>query len=116
MALILLDVDFFKLYNDTYGHVAGEEFAIILPGTDQAGAVRVGERILMQVRELAIRHEMSPVDEFVTVSLGIAAVIPASYFTPEMLIIAADQALYQVKNSGRNQLQLAGKRDSDSST
>ena len=140
IALILLDVDFFKLYNDTYGHVAGdeclrkiantlwgivkratdlvaryggEEFAIILPDTDQAGAVRVGERILMQVRELGIRHEMSPVAEIVTVSLGIAAVIPPPDLTPQMLIVAADQALYQVKNSGRNQLRLAGKLDSD---
>jgi len=136
IALILLDVDFFKLYNDTYGHVAGdeclrriastlrgivkratdlvaryggEEFAIILPETDQAGAVKVGERILMQVRELAMRHEMSPVNEFVTVSIGITAVIPAADLMPDMMIIAADQALYQVKQSGRNQLQLAGK-------
>ena len=59
---------------------------------------------------------MSPVDEFVTVSLGIATAIPAPDFTPEMLIIAADQALYQVKNSGRNRLQLAGKLDSGESS
>ncbi len=134
IAFIMLDVDFFKLYNDTYGHVAGdeclrriagtlggivkratdlvaryggEEFAIILPDTDQAGAVRVGERILMQVRALAIRHEMSLINEFVTVSLGIAAVIPTVDLTSDRLVIAADQALYQVKQSGRNQLYLA---------
>lgn len=139
IALILLDVDFFKLYNDTYGHVAGddclrqiatalgegakrgtdlvaryggEEFAVILPDTDQAGAIKVGERILIQVRELAIRHEMSPVAEFVTVSLGIAVAVPREDLTPEKMILAADQALYQAKHLGRNQLQLAGELDS----
>lgn len=143
IALIMLDVDFFKLYNDTYGHVSGdeclrriastlrgivkratdlvaryggEEFAVILPDTDQAGAVKVGERILLQVRELVIRHETSPVNEFVTVSLGIAAVIPAADLTPDRLIIDADQALYHVKQSGRNQLHLAGGIDSGDSS
>ena len=139
IALILLDVDFFKLYNDTYGHVAGddclrqianalgegakrgtdlvaryggEEFAVILPDTDQAGAVKVGERILTRVRELAIQHEMSPVAEFVTVSLGIVVATPRADLTPEKMILAADQALYQAKHLGRNQLQLAGELDS----
>lgn len=139
IALILLDVDFFKLYNDTYGHVAGddclrqiatalgegakrgtdlvaryggEEFAVILPDTDQAGAIKVGERILIKVRELAIRHEMSPVAEIVTVSLGIAVAIPKADLTPEKMILAVDHALYRAKNSGRNQLQLAGELDS----
>lgn len=134
IALILMDVDFFKLYNDNYGHIAGdeclrkiagalqksvkratdlvaryggEEFAVILPDTDQAGAVRVGERILIQVRALALRTEMSPINEFVTVSLGIAATIPADNLTPDMMVMATDQALYQAKHSGRNQLQLA---------
>ena len=133
IALIILDVDFFKLYNDTYGHVAGdeclrriasalrgitkrgtdlaaryggEEFAIILPNTDQTGAVKVGERILTQVRELAISHEVSSFEKIVTVSIGIAVLIPGADVTPERLIIAADQALYQAKHSGRNQLQL----------
>jgi len=136
IALILLDVDFFKLYNDTYGHVAGdeclrqigstlrgivkratdlvaryggEEFALILPQTDKTGAVKVGERILVEVKKLAIRHEMSSVDEFVTVSIGITATIPGTDFTPEMMVMAADQALYQAKQSGRNQLNLAEK-------
>jgi diguanylate cyclase (GGDEF)-like protein/PAS domain S-box-containing protein len=135
IAFIMLDVDFFKLYNDTYGHVAGdeclrriagtlqgivkratdlvaryggEEFAVILPDTDQAGAVKVGERILMQVKALAIRHERSSASEFVTVSLGIAAAIPTVDLTPDKMVIAADQALYQVKQSGRNQLYLGG--------
>lgn len=141
IALILLDVDFFKLYNDTYGHVAGdeclrriasvlrgitkrgtdltaryggEEFAIILPNTDQTGAVKVGKRILTQVRELAISHEVPSFEKIVTVSIGIAVLIPGADVTPERLIIAADQALYQAKHSGRNQLQLVseiGKMD-----
>lgn len=134
IALILLDVDFFKLYNDTYGHVAGdeclrqigntlkkiakratdlvaryggEEFAVILPDTDQAGAVKVGERILASVRELGIRHDMSLANEVVTVSLGIAVAEPAADVMPDRIIVAADRALYQAKQSGRNQLQLA---------
>lgn len=134
IALILLDVDFFKLYNDTYGHVAGdecliqiaktlrgiakratdlvaryggEEFALILPETDQAGAMKVGERILAQVRALAIQNVMSPVDQVVTVSLGVAAANPTEDLTSEMLVRAADQALYRVKESGRNHMQVA---------
>ena len=139
IAFILLDVDYFKLYNDTYGHLAGdeclkkiagalqgsvkratdlvsryggEEFAVILPDTDRIGAVLVGNRILARIREMDIQTEASPVKKFVTVSLGIVAIVPDMDLTPDMMIIAADRALYLAKQSGRNQLQLADITDS----
>jgi len=134
LALIMLDVDLFKHYNDTYGHVSGdeclkrvagvikevakratdlaaryggEEFAIVLPNTDQANAVKLGNEILVGVRELGIRNATAVSSQIVTISLGIAVIIPSDITTPESLIIAADQALYQAKNAGRNQLQVA---------
>lgn len=136
LALILLDVDYFKHYNDTYGHVAGdqclrqiagvlrgvtkratdlaaryggEEFALILPNTDQAGAAILGKQILVGVRELGIRNATAVSNQIVTVSLGIAACIPQDMAPPDNLVIAADQALYQAKNAGRNQLQVASR-------
>jgi diguanylate cyclase (GGDEF)-like protein len=134
LALIMLDVDLFKHYNDTYGHVSGdeclkrvagvikevakratdlaaryggEEFAIVLPNTDQANAVKLGNEILVGVRELGIRNATAVSSQIVTISLGIAVIIPSDITTPDRLIIAADQALYQAKNAGRNQLQVA---------
>lgn len=139
IAFILLDVDYFKLYNDTYGHLAGdeclkkiagalqgsvkratdlvsryggEEFAVILPDTDRIGAVLVGNRILARIREMDIQTDSSPVNKFVTVSMGIVAIVPDMDLTPDMMIIAADRALYLAKQSGRNQLQLADITDS----
>ena len=134
LALIMIDVDLFKHYNDTYGHVSGdeclkrvagvikevtkratdlaaryggEEFAIVLPNTDQANAVKLGNEILVGVRELGIRNATAVSSQIVTISLGIAVIIPSDITTPDSLIIAADQALYQAKNAGRNQLQVA---------
>lgn len=134
LALIMIDVDLFKHYNDTYGHVSGdeclkrvarvikevakratdlaaryggEEFAIVLPNTDQANAVKLGNEILVGVRELGIRNATAVSSQIVTISLGIAVIIPSDSTTPDSLIIAADQALYQAKNAGRNQLQVA---------
>lgn len=139
IAFILLDVDYFKLYNDTYGHFAGdeclksiasalqgsvkratdlvsryggEEFAVILPDTDQNGAVLVGKRILTRIEELNIETDTSPVSKFVTVSLGLVAVVPDMDLTPDMMIIAADRALYRAKQLGRDQLQIADKINS----
>ena len=133
LALIMLDVDLFKHYNDTYGHVVGdqclkriagvlqglskqatdlaaryggEEFAIILPNTDQQDAAKLGKQILVRVRELGIRNVTSVSSQIVTVSLGIAVCIPSDIFTHDKLIIAADQALYQAKKAGRNQLRV----------
>lgn len=129
LSLILCDVDFFKLYNDTYGHLAGddalrhvawaisqtvkrpadlvaryggEEFAVILPNTDVEGAIAVATEIQANIRELQLPHPNSQVYEFITLSLGVATIIPHNQSSPATLIAAADQGLYQAKAQGRN--------------
>lgn len=129
LSLILCDIDCFKLYNDTYGHQAGddclrqvaqviqnaakraidlparyggEEFAVILPNTDQEGAILVAQDIQTGVKELGISHSASKVCDTVTVSLGVSNTIPSVITSPELLINAADKALYQAKAEGRD--------------
>jgi diguanylate cyclase (GGDEF)-like protein len=129
LSLLLCDVDYFKHYNDTYGHQAGdaclqmvartltdvvqrsgnlvaryggEEFVIILPNTDQAGAVHVAQAILTAIRELEIPHESSEVSASVTLSVGIATQVPSDRHLPSHMVQWADQALYQAKAQGRN--------------
>ncbi|MCT7948958.1 PleD family two-component system response regulator [Ancylothrix sp. C2] len=138
LSLILCDVDFFKAYNDTYGHQAGdeclrlvaraiaqevkrsadlvaryggEEFAVILPNTDAVGAVYVAENIRIQIEALAIPHATSTVRDRVTLSLGVTSLIPESENEPAMILSLADKALYQAKASGRNQLILIGNEE-----
>jgi diguanylate cyclase (GGDEF)-like protein len=130
LSLILADIDFFKKYNDTYGHQAGdaclrrvadalrfcakrsidlvaryggEEFAVILPNTTNEGAFQVAEDIRAAVNTLNIVHAQSTVSEYVTLSLGISCMYPLPNTPPAMLIAAADRALYQAKAAGRNQ-------------
>ncbi|MDJ0555865.1 MAG: diguanylate cyclase [Microcoleaceae cyanobacterium MO_207.B10] len=129
LSLILCDVDYFKLYNDTYGHQAGddclkkiantiskvvnrsgdlvaryggEEFAIILPNTDTEGAFTVAENILLEVQKLKIIHSKSPINKFVTISLGVSTMIPKPETSIAELISLADQALYHAKSQNRN--------------
>jgi len=129
LSLIILDVDHFKLYNDRYGHLAGdsalrrvaaalaallrrpadmvaryggEEFAAILPGTNLDGARIVAENMRQTVANLGIEHLDSPVERVVTVSLGVSSVIPLPGCMPADLLQAADQGLYQAKQEGRN--------------
>ncbi|MGB5900637.1 MAG: CHASE2 domain-containing protein [Geitlerinemataceae cyanobacterium] len=129
LSLILCDVDYFKLYNDTYGHQAGdrclyavaqaidrsvkrpadlvaryggEEFAIILPNTDAQGALQVAQLIQKEVQQLCIPHQSSQVSQFVTLSLGITRQIPHLDRSPEALLAATDRSLYQAKKLGRN--------------
>jgi diguanylate cyclase (GGDEF)-like protein len=129
LSLILGDVDYFKVYNDTYGHLAGdlclqqigsvlrqtlrrpadlvaryggEEFAIILPNTEPRGAVIVAEAIREGIRGLEMPHAKSPVSQYVTLSLGVASFIPTPNASPAQLIAAADEALYQAKAEGRD--------------
>ncbi|MBN3889281.1 MAG: PAS domain S-box protein [Nostoc sp. JL31] len=131
LSLILLDVDFFKLYNDTYGHLGGddclrqlasalknivkrpadlvaryggEEFTIILPNTEIQGAIYVAQTIRQAVRDLAIPHAQSRVCDHVTVSLGVVSIVPNSEISPPDLINAADKALYVAKQQGRDQV------------
>ena len=129
IALLLFDLDCFKLYNDYYGHpqgdaclrkiaqsvqkivsrhddlfarYGGEEFVVILPHTDARGAITFSERIHKAVRTAAIPHAKSQVSNLVTISLGISAIIPSDKSNPAMLIAQADQALYRAKKEGRN--------------
>lgn len=128
MSLILIDVDFFKKYNDIYGHVSGdnclrliaktvakqttrkfdyaaryggEEFAIILPKTDEKEALKLAEVIRGKVKELGIEHRGSHLQE-ITVSLGIAKEHPTEDTSIEEFIYRADKALYKAKSNGRN--------------
>jgi diguanylate cyclase (GGDEF)-like protein len=129
LSLIMVDVDFFKSYNDTYGHQAGdaclrkiakaisdtvhrpfdlvaryggEEFVVVLPNTPIAGATQVASQIHKAVNALHIPHQGSTIAEHVTLSLGISSVVPYPEVAPESLLIAADRALYQAKGEGRD--------------
>ena len=129
LSLIMSDVDFFKLYNDTYGHqggddclksvagvlsdearrggdfvarYGGEEFAVILPATDEEGARNVAENIRRAIQGLGLEHKKSSVAACVTLSIGVATTISFDTETPETLIMHADEALYGAKSSGRN--------------
>ncbi len=133
LSLILGDIDFFKLYNDTYGHQAGdeclrmvataigkathriddlvaryggEEFAVILPHTDAKGAAIVAQEIQQEIRNLQIIHLRSPISKYVTLSLGITSLIPCPNTSPALLIKQADQALYQAKAQGRDRIHI----------
>jgi len=129
LSLIMCDVDHFKDYNDTYGHLAGdaclkkiaqamrsvtrqsydlvaryggEEFAVVLPNTDSAGAEQVAQTLLLTVQCLNIPFVSPDRGSYVTVSLGVATVIPDINLTLDDLIDLADQLLYQAKHQGRN--------------
>jgi diguanylate cyclase (GGDEF)-like protein len=129
LSLILCDIDCFKLYNDTHGHLAGddalrqvaraimraterssnlvaryggEEFAVILPETNREGAIALVEVIQDNVVALQLVHPHSRASQLVTLSFGIATIIPHSQSSPASLIAAADQGLYQAKAQGKN--------------
>jgi diguanylate cyclase (GGDEF)-like protein len=134
MSLIMIDVDFFKTYNDTYGHQSGddclkrvanalntalnrpgdlaaryggEEFAVVLAGTHPAGAAAVAEALRSRVEGLDIPHAGSRVSDRVTISLGVASMAPGRESAPADLISKADRALYEAKRGGRNRVQVA---------
>jgi diguanylate cyclase (GGDEF)-like protein len=134
LSLILCDIDFFKSYNDTYGHptgdtslqevaqallgsvkrpedlvarYGGEEFAVILPNTTATGAVYLAEKMRKNIKALEIPHVNSTVNPYVTISLGVASIVPHPESSLEMLIEAADRALYQAKATGRDRYVLS---------
>lgn len=134
LALAMLDVDYFKAYNDTYGHqcgddclraianllgnnvrragdlaarYGGEEFAFIAPMTDRDSALSIAETIRRALEQLSLPHSASPF-HVVTASIGIAVVIPGKTDTSQGLLQMADAALYQAKQQGRNQVVLVG--------
>ncbi len=129
LSLIMMDIDYFKNFNDNQGHQAGddclkkvaitlassvrrpmdfvaryggEEFVAILPKTDADGILVVAENIRRNIESLQIPHSHSPASAYVTVSLGGAAVIPTMQMSSDILVKAADDALFQAKREGRN--------------
>nr|WP_275445758.1 MULTISPECIES: diguanylate cyclase [unclassified Halomonas] len=133
LALLLIDVDCFKRYNDVHGHPAGdaslqqvasvlseairrpgdlaaryggEEMAVLLPHTEMEGALYVAQRIHELLAERNITFLASPVSDRVTVSIGVAVVLPTPEQTPQQLIEQADQALYQAKSNGRSRTEV----------
>lgn len=132
LSLIMVDIDYFKLYNDTYGHLGGdeclrkvagciensaqrragdlvaryggEEFVVLLPDTGTSGAYRVAETIRKGVEALSLPHAASLVHAHVTVSLGLACTVPTFSDDPNDLVSCADQMLYHWKSNGRNRL------------
>lgn len=134
MSLVLADVDFFKQYNDNYGHAmgdvalqsiahilegsllrptdfvaryGGEEFVIVLPETDELGAKIVVERCLQNIAELNLPHHFSGIADHLTVSIGCATIYRFSECSPEICLKTADQNLYAAKQNGRNQMSLS---------
>jgi diguanylate cyclase (GGDEF)-like protein len=137
LSLILADVDHFKAYNDFYGHQAGddclrqvasalksvgrrpadlaaryggEEFAIVLPATAMEGAVDVAKSLIRAIEGMAIPHVRSGAGACVSLSQGIASMIPVQDTKPENVIELADQALYQAKQQGRNRYVVSARK------
>lgn len=129
ISLIMVDIDFFKAYNDSYGHpqgdeclkkvagilrgsiyragdlaarYGGEEFMVILSNTDSEGGSLVAERIRSGLEKLQIPHDSSEISDYVTISAGVATVIPERNSSSDTLISTTDQALYEAKKKGRN--------------
>lgn len=134
LSLIMLDVDFFKQYNDRYGHAqgdeclksvaqalamavtrprdivarfGGEEFALILPETDADAASKVAERCLRLIENQRIPHAASAISKFVTVSMGVATIEAAAGMEARHFVAAVDKLLYQAKRNGRNRIESA---------
>ncbi|CAN5155856.1 Wsp signal transduction system regulator diguanylate cyclase WspR [soil metagenome] len=130
-SLLMVDVDNFKQYNDSFGHLAGdevlkriaqtlrdclhrpadlaarfggEEFVVVLPGTEARGARVVGERIRRRIEALGVPHGAAGAGPLVTVSIGGAGVVPARGMEASELLASADAALYEAKNNGKNQV------------
>jgi diguanylate cyclase (GGDEF)-like protein len=131
LALIMADIDYFKAYNDTYGHMAGdeclravartlagvvkrpgdlvarfggEEFAIVLEDTTLSGALHLAESMRLAIEALGMENTGSSVSEVVTVTLGAASIIPTPEQHPDSLLAMADRKLYEAKQAGRNRI------------
>jgi diguanylate cyclase (GGDEF)-like protein len=140
LALIMLDVDYFKNYNDHYGHqkgdealkqlaaiirrvvvrqsdlaarYGGEEFAILLPDTAEASAKKIAERIQTELATAALPHNYSAVARFLTASIGVATITPGPTQSSRELVHDADAAMYSAKATGRNCIVLASQSDAN---
>lgn len=134
LSIIMIDVDNFKNFNDTYGHLAGddclsqignilrttvsrvadiaaryggEEFIVVLPETSSNGAKTLAERLRKAVEGLTITHATSDTSKYVTISLGIATISVAKLDSPKQIVALADEALYYAKKSGRNRIEVS---------
>ena len=134
LSLILLDIDYFKEYNDHYGHIqgddclkgvaralsaaavrprdlmaryGGEEFVLLLPETDAQAAAQVAERCRQLIHEQQIHHAHSRVSAWLTLSLGVGTLTPGPLDTPQAFLEQVDRLLYKAKHAGRNQAMLA---------
>lgn len=137
LSLIMIDIDYFKAYNDCYGHQAGdaclvriaetlnsalhrsgdllaryggEEFVVVLPGVDRQGAYLIAENMRSKVAALNISHQNNPDSGQVTISLGVVSLVPLQADKLDELQLAADKALYQAKRAGRNQVVVYGEQ------
>jgi diguanylate cyclase (GGDEF)-like protein len=139
ISLIMIDIDYFKNFNDGYGHLSGdeclkkvaatlaksvnrpmdfvaryggEEFACILPGTDLNGAIYIAETMKKNIERLTITHDYSLIGNYLTISLGVATIVPSMHFSYNVLIEGADEALFMAKKSGRNRIHHLNLNDS----
>jgi diguanylate cyclase (GGDEF)-like protein/PAS domain S-box-containing protein len=135
LGMVIVDIDYFKLYNDTYGHVrgdeilyavaqaisatlkrpmdmvaryGGEEFAILLPSTDLPGAIQVAHEVKSAIQALQIKHRASKVGEHLTLSLGVTSLLPAGEAPGRVIVESADRALYKAKALGRDRIVAGG--------
>jgi diguanylate cyclase (GGDEF)-like protein/PAS domain S-box-containing protein len=133
VSLLLLDIDYFKKYNDTYGHIqgdeclktvarelerffhekgyfaaryGGEEFAVVLPNTDAQKASQLAEEFQAAIREMNIEHKNSKVSEIVTISIGVSCIKPWKPEGIKQILEFADRALYKAKQNGRNRIEV----------
>ncbi|GGO83137.1 hypothetical protein GCM10011348_26170 [Marinobacterium nitratireducens] len=131
LSLIICDIDYFKDFNDHYGHLVGdeclkavareldlharragdsvarfggEEFAVLLPGTELADALRLADEMRESVKGLGISHRGSRVSDLVTISMGVACMVPTLDKRPQQLLKEADEALYRAKHQGRDRV------------
>jgi len=129
LSIFMMDIDYFKQYNDKYGHVAGdeclnkvakiidesfnrvgdfvaryggEEFVAIIPGFEYDDAKLMADEVRKRIIEAEILHADSKISDFLTISIGVASIIPSAKYTPVFLVEEADSALYLAKKSGRN--------------
>ncbi|WP_170169195.1 sensor domain-containing diguanylate cyclase [Mesobacillus subterraneus] len=134
ITLLLMDIDFFKEYNDSYGHIqgdeclkavartledffhergyfaaryGGEEFAVVLPNTDSDKAFMLVEEFMLEIHALNLQHELSPVSDNVTISVGLSSMTPAGEVKIKKIMEFADRALYKAKQSGRNRIEIS---------
>jgi diguanylate cyclase (GGDEF)-like protein len=134
ISLIMLDIDHFKLFNDNYGHqggddclkkvarviagsvnrpadlaarYGGEEFMVVLPDTDIRGATEIAEKLRIEVEVLGVPHAFSATASVVTISVGVASLVPGQHMDASYLVKLVDTMLYAAKNGGRNRVKIA---------